>query len=243
MGVHNLMEEAVAAEIEKICDSMQKEIRLGNKQYEGICTCPQCKLDAACYVLNRIQPSYIVSNRGAARAAMDTFERQQKLTDISILVYEALLQVGHNRRPEFDHSLSTPPAPEDKGFFFNIPAIYGRILNGANFAPISGVDVRLIASGALVHMKDPGWSNPCALISKTGGTYTFWPRAERAQASGESRVFNYTILVEAQGFEPLVHTFAIPIESGTDYDITFSMSQAFKLADLYLFPSEQPHEV
>jgi competence protein ComFB len=233
------MEEAVFAEIEQICASMEDEIRRGNKQYEGVCTCAYCRLDAACYVLNRIKPSYIVSGRGITHAARDTFEKQQKMTDISILVYEAMLQVGHNRRPNIDHhAAKDKPPPAPRGIFFNIPAIYGRILHGCNFAPMNGIDVYLFYEGQAVRMKNVNWNNPCKLNDKTEGAYTFWPEAVQARCLGETKAFNYQVQAEAPGFEPLRHSFVIPVESDGTSDTSFSMSRAFQLTDLYMFPCE-----
>jgi competence protein ComFB len=241
MNVHNVMEETVFTEIDRICESMRKEAALGNKQYDGICTCSQCRVDAACYVLNRITPSYIVSGRGVAHINKDTFERQQRMTDISILVYEAMLQVCHNRRPDFEHNSNDAKKKRERKqneWFFNIPAVFGRILNGANFAPMMDIYVELLLDGKLVKMKDANWKNPCKLVGKTEGTYTFWPEALPAKTPGEAKVFNYKLQVEAPNFEPLFHSFMIPVESDANTDISFSMSRTFKLTDLYMFPSQ-----
>ena len=98
MEVHNTVEDIVIPKVIEICDNIVKS---GNT--DNICTCDQCRIDTTCYVLNRVTPFYIISSRGAARAHQDTLERQQKETDITVLIYEGLKRVSHNQRPNFTH--------------------------------------------------------------------------------------------------------------------------------------------
>ena len=59
--IHNIVADIVFAQVTEVCDSIEK-----NKKGE-LCTCHQCRIDTACYVLNRIEPHYISSNRGITR--------------------------------------------------------------------------------------------------------------------------------------------------------------------------------
>jgi competence protein ComFB len=228
--IHNLTEDIVVQEIDKICGEIEKDDR---KRH--ICTCSQCRLDAACYVLNRTKPLYVVSNRGAARLERETLERQQKDVDITVLVYRALEEVAHNRRPYFDHQ---QPAlePEKHLVVFNIPVIFGRVFNGVNFAPLSGIGVELLRDGKLSVMRDLNWQNPCRIVKDTEGTFTFWPEPVPAETVGEQSVFEFTVQIKTEGYEILNSFFEIPVVSEAESDIPFSMNRTFKLKDMYLFP-------
>ncbi|MDR1863908.1 MAG: late competence development ComFB family protein [Treponema sp.] len=232
MKLHNTVEDVIISRIEDIFETLEKE---GNP--ENFCTCDQCRMDTACYALNRIQPSYIVSNRGAARVEQETIRRQQRDADITTLIKEGLKQVNHNQRSMVSHKAhnafeaSIPRTPA-----FNVPAIIGRLFNGNNFAPLADIKVELLKDGDLVIMKDSNWENPYNLVSHTEGTFTFWPCPVPAMAPEERKSFEYSIRVESPDFELLHHFFTIPVVSEILASSSLSLRRAFKLPDLYMFP-------
>jgi len=231
MELHNTTEDLVLARISEIFENMEK----GNNP-DKLCTCSQCRMDTACYVLNRTTPHYIVSNRGAARAEQETHQRQQQDADITTLVYEGIRRVNHNQRPTAVHGVKAVESSSANTPVFNIPTIVGRIFNGSNFAPISGVKVELFRNGDLVTMKDSNWQNPCTLVANTEGTFTFWPNSIPADAVNIHQVFEFTIKVESSEYETLNHFFKIPVISDSQSASTFSLVRTVKLPDLYLFP-------
>jgi competence protein ComFB len=230
MELHNTTEDMVFAKVEAIFDSIVRE---GNP--ENLCLCYQCRMDTACYVLNRSDPRYIVSNRGVARIEQENLQRQQKDADIVALVYEGLKRVNHNQRPNIHHEGGAAPV-EVTTPVFNIPTIVGRLFNGTNFAPMSNVKVELHRNGELVSMKDNNWQNPYTLVSNTEGTFTFWPTPIPAEAANMHKIFEYSIKVEAADFEPLSHFFKIPVISEIQSAAAYSMGRTAKLPDLYMFP-------
>jgi competence protein ComFB len=229
MDIHNITEDLVIDEVKNACAAIEKE-----KNDQGICTCAQCRLDAACYVLNRVQPNYIVSGRGLIREERFTLDRQQKDADITTLVYKALKQVGHNQRPFFNHEQKEKERREAKAFF-NFPAIVGRIFDGQDFAPMRGCAITLFHGDNLVSAKDANWPNPCYLIRQTEGAYTFWPQSLTAKKLDEHKKFRFTIKAEADGMAPLSHIFEIPVVSEDRETTAFSMASTNKIADLYMF--------
>jgi competence protein ComFB len=232
LKIHNITEDLVISTIDKICDEIE-----ASGQNQRICTCKQCRLDAACYVLNRTRPCYVLSNRGAARIERDSTSRQQENVDITVLVYRALEQVAHNRRPNFVHYTHeyVSKAVEHQAVY-NIPVIIGRLLNGSDFGPLSDIDVKLEQDKKLVEMRDFNWQNPCHLIKSTEGTYTFWPEPVHAETAGAKTAFDFSLRVEAAGFEPLRSAFEIMVTSEPYSDIPFTMGRTFRLKDMYLFP-------
>jgi competence protein ComFB len=234
MEIHNVMEELVFAEVERACIDIKKEV---NKQ--GICTCSQCQMDVACYVLNRLEPHYIVSSRGILREEHFDVRNQQKIADITSLVYKAFEQVNLNRRPGFEHINNDKADNTTAKAYFNIPVIIGRIFDGKTFEPVYNIDVELKLNGELVKMKDANWQNPCKLIKKTEGTFTFWPESLPADRVGEQKLFNFSITAPIPELPPLVHHFELPVVSEKDLVRTVGMNRTHKITDLYIFDTDE----
>ena len=231
MEIHNITEEIVFSSIQTIFDSLQ------NKENPNqFCLCEQCRVDIACYVLNRCTPRYIVSNRGVARLGQDGLEWQQMEADITTLINDGLRRVKHNQRPTAQHDSASAPDTAMPKLCYNIPVIVGRIFDGSTFAPMAGVKAELHADGGLVIMKDHNWQNPYTLVSNTAGTYTFWPMPVTAVQENDHKIFEYTIIIEAAEYETISHFFRIPVISQVQSAVSFSMERTFKLPDLYMFP-------
>ena len=229
MNVHNITEDLVFSAVTEICDTIEKE---GSKA--GYCTCEYCRLDTACYVLNRMTPNYIVSSRGAARAGQTDIAHQQTVADIGALIHEGLKRVNHNQRPNRSHEAERGGARH--GPVFNMPTIVGRIFNGQNFEPLTDVEVELRRNGAPVPMKDRNWQNPYHLEVNTKGLFTFWPAPIPAKEADAKGAFEFLVTVEFPGLETLNHIFTISgISEDTSTD-TFSMARACRIPDLYMFP-------
>jgi competence protein ComFB len=228
--IHNVIEDLVFNQVTDICDA------IGKTDSGEFCTCPQCRSDTACYVLNRVSPRYIVSHRGITRVEPASLEYQQNLVDITALVYEGLRRVGHNQRNTGHHDRKDALDVNGNVPVFNIPTVVGRLFNGVNFEPLAGVAVELRFNGELVQMKDDDWQNPYGLVANTKGTFAFWPQPIPANASGQRGGFEYSIRVEVPGLETLNHFFRIPVISDTVPVKSYSIARTFKLPDLYMFP-------
>ncbi|MDR2741885.1 MAG: late competence development ComFB family protein [Treponema sp.] len=229
--IHNTVEDIIFAQVTEVCDSIEKD-----KKGE-ICTCRQCRIDTACYVLNRIRPHYISSNRGVIRIGQGTIAHQQEEAEIVSLIYEGIEQVNHNRRPFINHGVkNTDPKKITNTPVFNPPTIVGRIFNGLNFEPLSEARIELLRNGDLVAMKDASWQNPFDMVSNTEGTFTFWPTSIPAESVNTHKVFEYSLKIESPNLEPLTHFFKIPVTSEILLTGSYSMERSFKLPNLYMFP-------
>ncbi|MDR0589786.1 MAG: late competence development ComFB family protein [Spirochaetaceae bacterium] len=232
MDVHNTTEDVVFRAIDEICDAIDRR-----DNPHDLCTCNQCRLDTACFVLNRATPHYIISNRGVARVEQEPIERQQLEADIVALIYEGIKRVSHNQRPYSNHTGHTNIDEQTSDrLVFNIPTIIGRLFNGINFEPLADIVVELYQDGKLVEMKDENWQNPYTLVKNTKGTFTFWPESVPAEGKNIHRIFKYAIKIETPGMEPLHHFFEIPVTSELNYVRSFSINRTFKIQDLYMFP-------
>jgi competence protein ComFB len=231
MEIHNTTEDIVFAKVTEIFDAAAKD------KDSIFCTCEQCRMDAACYVLNRVEPRYVVSNRGVARIQRDAIGYQQLEADVVSLAYDGIKRVNHNQRPNFQHS-SGPGQPliEKNSPVYNIPTIIGRLFNGSDFAPIVDGRAELRLNGELAAMRNGNWQNPYVLVDKTEGTFTFWPMPVPAEAVSAPKIFEFSLRVEAPGLEPLNHFFQIPVTSEAQATASYSLDRTFKLPSLYMFP-------
>jgi competence protein ComFB len=229
--IHNIIEDIVFTQVTEICDNIERDTK------GDTCTCHQCRIDTACYVLNRIDPHYISSYRGIARVEQKTIARQQKEAEIVSLIYQAIRQVNHNRRPFINHgSASAESGLSSFTPAFNLPTIVGRVFSGLNFEPLPSVKVELYRNGSLVNMKDPSWQNPFNVVPNAEGTFTFWPAAMPAETLDSHKVFEYSVKLEAPDFEPLTHFFSIPVTSEAQTAEAYSMERSFNLPNLFMFP-------
>ena len=231
MEIHNISEDIVFNLVQAIFDSIKKE---GNP--DELCLCEQCKLDTICYALNRIEPRYIVSNRGITRIEQDWAGKQQIEADITTLAYRGLKLVNHNLRPNASHDDSISGTKVANVPVYEIPAIVGRLFDGETFAPLSGVTVELRSGGEIVSMRNTNWQNPFTLVEHTPGSYSFWPAPLPADALNVHHIFEYSLKIESPQHEHLTHFFKIPTVSGIQASYSYSLDRTFKLPDLYLFP-------
>ncbi|MCL2008488.1 MAG: late competence development ComFB family protein [Treponema sp.] len=231
MELYNTVKGKVISQVNEIFERL-----INGQNPNNFCTCNQCKMDVACYVLNRTPPHYIVSHRGASRDLIDGIEQQQHAADITTLVQEGLLRINENMRPHFHEHAEGEEAVDPSRPVFVVPTIVGRVLNGINFEPISDVDVELFRDKGLVRMKDDNWHNPCHLVANVEGNFSFWPAAAKAQGVDVQETFQYYIKISAPGFEPLTHFFKIPVKSEVPMPDSYALDRKFKLPDLYIFP-------
>lgn len=229
MEIRNLMEDAVFAIVGELFDLEEREPTL------GFCTCPQCRLDVACFVLNRIKPEYIVSGRGLAYSEKDMLEKVQRRADIITIAREGWSKVSHRPRENSAHG-QVPAAVLPPGPAFNIPAIMGRAFNGLNFEPLALGTVLLLLDGKPAPMVDQNWPNPFVFALGTEGNFTFWPRPEKAGAAGEVRAMSAELRLVAEGFESLSHFFEFEVTAEKEAKEEFSLLHIHKLPDLYVFP-------
>ena len=232
MDILNTNESIVFNIVQNIFNEMQN-----GSNPENFCCCEQCRLDTTCYTLNRIEPHYVVSNRGITRLGQESIKRQQMEADITNLVYNGLRLVKHNQRQTAPHDDS---AFLTKGLInkpvFDIPTIVGRIFDGKSFAPITGIKVELWSDNKPVEMRNHNWQNPYIMFSNTPGTFTFWPAPVIAEGPEINRVFKYSIKTEAADYDEFTHFFSIPVVSKIFSAFSFSANSTFKLPDLYMFP-------
>lgn len=229
MKLHNLMEDIVLEKVDEIADEESK------KQNPGYCTCKQCRMDVACFVLNRIRPQYMLSSRGLAHLRTDYQEDMQKNADLMRLINEGIKQVSNRRR---SHTRTNPDNEEyvPSGPLYNFPTIVGRIFNGVNFEPLHDTDIYLLSEGKPVHMINQNWLNPYPIVEKTAGHFTFWPCPVEAETIDTKKIFEFELFIEKEGFDEFHHFFEIKLAPDAEFKDSFELQQTYTIKDLYIFP-------
>ena len=231
MDIHNTNEDVVFNMVQAIFDEVQNS---GNP--ENYCLCYQCRVDTICFTLNRIEPNYIVSNRGFTRVEQPSFKRQQTEADITTLIYKGLRLVNHNMRPTAPHDGTTTAPVKINHPMFDIPTISGRLFNGISFEPVVDIDVSLYCEGELITMRNNNWQNPYRMISSTPGVFTFWPAPITAATPDIVKDFKFSLRILSPDYETLNHFFTISATSKFHNPNSYALNRTFKLPDLYIFP-------
>lgn len=237
MDIHNVNEDLVYNTVQKIFDEIQN-----NGNSEGFCLCYQCRTDTVCFTLNRIEPHYIVSNRGFTRIDSSSINSQQMEADVTSLIYKGLRLVNHNQRPTASHDVVSHHPHRINQPLFDIPTIAGRIFNGISFEPIIGVDVELYCEGELIKMRNNNWQNPYRMVPSTPGAYSFWPIPIITETPDVSKEFQFSLKVKSPDYEPLNHFFKLSSISKFHTSSSYVLNRTFKLPDLYIFPPGNEEE-
>ena len=181
--------------------------------------------DVAAYVLNRIPPRYVMSERGFVRLAMDHLGDSDGvgLTNIIelMMLVNAGLEVVRSRRaslprPGNGHRTEIPGAVE---FVHNYPQIVGQVCDAETGDPVGGATVTLQLDGEPVEPIDSGWQNPYTTRDQTKGYFSFWPHPRCDSA--ERLVARARIIVSHPEYAP----FAYESELATEGE--FGASDAF----------------
>lgn len=229
MEIHNTTEDAVWAVIDEICREEEQS------QAYHYCTSRACRIDAACYVLNRVPPRYVSSGRGMAHFESRYIEDPQLHVDIYTLAHEAFRRVTQVQRSYY-HDESGRPAGSHSGPVYRFPTIKGRIFHALTFEPMKDIDITLLEHGEPVEMVDPRWNNPYRVVSHTNGTYLFRPAPRDAEESGQVARFEFELRAEATGFEPFRHFFELELTSDRDTESVIGDRDRHELPHLYMLP-------
>ncbi len=229
MNVHNTIEDEVLIRVDNMYEQAEEQ-----KLPWLTCSCEQCKSDVMCYVLNRIQPKYIVSGRGAAYASAN-FTKQQG-ADIDIVVLDGMKKIAGTQRPF--HNKEKKENYVKNNPTFNFPQIIGLVFSGTTFEPLTHGKVSLYLNGELVEMVDTSWENPHEFSANVKGVYTFLPAPIMTTKSNEDRTFIFEIKVEVEGYPNNTTIIAIPLNSDNDTNTLLNSVKTFKVNDIFLLKDE-----
>ena len=153
-------------------------------------------LDVAAYALNRIPPKYITSERGLTRELIQASDgsgngeegnRLLNVIELITLVNRAVDVVVKRRRDSGPSRTARRAVPTDDAdlhltYFYNMPHIFGRIVDSASGAPVIAAQATLWINEHVSVPAEPGWRNPYTTNEQTKGYFSFWPQVEMGEA-------------------------------------------------------------
>lgn len=238
MNVHNIMEEVVDQAVNQLFDQIKE-----TKPSWFSCDCDNCRLDTVSYVLNRIQPKYIVSGRGAIHSAQ-TLEDSQLKADLDALALEGMRKVNSSKRPYHDVAKTQSQTADNLKPAFNFAIFTGTVMDGSNFEPISGATILLKLDGQPAQMVDSSWANPYTTCSSTKGNYSFMVKPIMAEKEGITKKFSFSMEVSAPKYGSATFHFTVPVTSDSFIKNEIDSTYSLKLNDLMIFKDfvENPME-
>jgi hypothetical protein len=189
-------------------------------------------LDVAAYTLNRIPPKYITSERGFTREFIQSGngngqdgERLINIIELITLINRAVEVVAKRRRDVVPTRAerarpaeSLEDVPLQLTYFYNMPHIFGRVVDGQDGKPVIAAEATLWINEKLSVPAEPGWRNPYRTNEPTKGYFSFWPQVEMGEgdsyraevrigfAHGSYRPFTFKKSVKVTG-ELFVHDY------------------------------------
>ncbi|MBP7734635.1 MAG: late competence development ComFB family protein [Spirochaetes bacterium] len=176
MPVTNLMKDIVISTLDEVLKKEARDVSRDSKD------------DIIAYVLNRVPPKYVTSQRGFLYGVLDTRYQVQNRVDVLFLIYEAIYRILDRR----DHAGTAKgvTVPETAVY---LPHIVGQVLEESTLTVIPDVEVTLLYGAAAAAMVDADWENPYRTTQATKGHFHFWPKySEGAMKSTSSIPFKLT---------------------------------------------------
>jgi competence protein ComFB len=160
--------------------------------------------DVAAYVLNRVPPRYVMSERGFLRLALEHSDEEaagQSMANVigmMMLVNRGVELVQSRRRGQPPHKKDADTTGDGRAdeltLVHNYPQLIGRVVDAATGDPVYGATVQLYVDGKLAPSESGGWHNPYVTREKTQGHFSFWP--ESINDDEEELETEATIVVE-----------------------------------------------
>ncbi len=231
MKIHNILEDEVISRVKTIYSD--EDIQKAEWFH---CGCEQCKLDTVAYVLNRLTPRYVVSERGIAHAVSE--HASQLDADVDFLIIEGIKKVStvrrsfHGKEPLYENEI------DEFVSAYNFPIFHGTIYDGESFEPLKHGTIILKLDNDPVEMIDETWSNPYSLHVSTNGAYAFWVKPIIAENFDMQKTFNFQIEVSVDGYTTNRYAFSVSATSTKQHKIKPDTSSRFTIENMYMFPSE-----
>ncbi|MCK5197903.1 MAG: late competence development ComFB family protein [Spirochaetales bacterium] len=224
MNVHNIMESIVIDTVNEIFKDKEKD---GFQMANSL----QCKLDVACYVLNRIKPVYIISGRGLLHFEDNYHELIQTKVDMVTLINEGIKKVLETKRPYYEVKETTRNI--STRYMYNFPSIIGSVLMGDNFVPAENISISLYFENTLAGMIDNTWQNPFTSSQKHKRHVILSCLPLLLQMKiDEERVFHFELRIDDSAYDPISHFFELKLKSERKYSNNIlHRSEHLKLRD------------
>ena len=145
--------------------------------------------DIAAFVLNRLPPRYIMSERGFTRLVSEEEEPSDERRDVAtmvqllVLVNRGIELVENRRKPSSDNPQEVLTREDQIMPVLNFPQIVGKVVDARDDRAVANATVTLYVDDEIADPAEPGWPNPFMTSLATRGYYSFWPRHRRGDES------------------------------------------------------------
>jgi hypothetical protein len=108
--------------------------------------------------------------------------------ELITLVNRAVDVVARRRRDgsPLRARVKTAEAPDDAPlrltYFYNMPHIFGRVIDAGDRSPIIAAEATLWINGQVSVPAESGWQNPYTTNEQTKGYFSFWPQVEMGES-------------------------------------------------------------
>jgi competence protein ComFB len=206
MAIKNLMEDIVTSVVREV---LKKEKEIPRTEvYEQ---------DIIAYVMNRVPPRYITSERGVIHGKLETRFKFQQRTDILFLIHEALQTI--KKRRASSHSAHEETMKKSRV----LPHVMGEVLEETTFSIVPDVEVTLVFNGRPARMIDESWENPYMTNRATKGYFHFWPEFTPGEMA-EGKDINFKL------------TFKSPRFNKKEVDVTLKVLDTMNLYESRIIP-------
>jgi hypothetical protein len=165
--------------------------------------------DVAAYVLNRMPPKYIMSERGFTRLAISHLiengngEGLESLVELMALINNGIKMVKERRKTgsgaeECEEPCLTMLDAGQIEYLHNFPQFIGMVIDKSSGKFVPNACVTIYIDGVKAVSAEPGWVNPYITNSLTKGAFSFWPKA--AKDTAESKSYEIKIAVEHEKY-------------------------------------------
>ena len=171
MRVKNFQENVVYGTLTTILES----------QYPDLVSNETIRNDIAAFVLNKLPPRYITSERGYTRfvGAMLYKPDQKDIIKIITLINHAIeIVLTRRKEPETQESTARDISFDSNSSFLRFPVIVGTVRDQKTKQPIEGTTISLYDKGnKIVGMGSKRWRNPTTTQKETFAYFSLWPQS------------------------------------------------------------------
>jgi competence protein ComFB len=147
--------------------------------------------EIAAFVLNRLKPMYITSNKGFNNVIVKYQKDPQFVADIMLRISEALKIV---KKSSINYDISENLKRDRLYYIF--PKIYGRIVSSKELLPLDEARVSLFIDNNTAETLFDFWKNPTEISPRDEGIFSFAPKPIIADPPFERKSFILSIRIE-----------------------------------------------
>ncbi|TVQ27511.1 MAG: hypothetical protein EA382_03545 [Spirochaetaceae bacterium] len=159
--------------------------------------------DVAAFVLNRVPPRYVMSERGFLRLALEHADEGQadeslaNVIELMMLVNRGV-ELVRTRRPRVKAATVAAPVrvasdQPELALVHNYPQFIGRVVEASTGAPVYGAVVTMTVAGDALPAAHSGWENPYVTHELTRGHFSFWPQGTTHRDEQLDTVFGFSV--------------------------------------------------